>query len=195
MIYRFKVWFEEDEDIYRVIDVQPGNSFKEFFNIIIDSIGFNKDYDSSFYVSDDNWRKYKEISLKNESKALMSKTKLKDCVNDPYQKFILITDFNEEWILNIVLQSIQNDVSGVTYPLISKTVGKAPKQKEGVGRFKIVDESEFDEIANKMVSAHAPMVEENFNEEGFGEEGEEDDMINEDDEFGETYGEGDEELI
>lgn len=190
MIYRFKVWFEEDEDIFRVIDITPASTFLDFHNIIIDSIGFKKDIDSSFYCSDDNWRKGKEISLKDESKLKMSSTKLKDCVNDPHQKFIYITDFVEMWTLNIELQSIQNDVKGISYPFIFKTNGKAPKQNEGVSRFKTVDENEFDEIANKLVSKHAPLIDVDFDEEGFGEEGEEGDE--EADEFGETAAEEEE---
>lgn len=186
MIYRFKVWFEEEEDINRVIDIQPGATFLDFHNTILDSIGFKKDLPTSFYCSDDNWRKGKEISLTDASKLLMANVKIKEHVNDPHQKFIMITDFNEQWTLNIELQSIQNDVSGIAYPFVFRSVGKAPKQNEGIGRFKIVDETEFDEIANKLVSKHAPMIDEDFDEEGFGEEGEEGDE--DADEFGETYG-------
>ena len=175
MIYRFKVWFEEEEDIFRVIDIAPSASFLSLHEVVLDSIGFKKDLPSSFYCSDDNWRKGKEISLKDSSKLLMETSKLKDHINDPHQKFIFITDFNENWTLNIELQSIQNDVSGISYPFVLKSVGKAPKQNEGIGRFKTVDENEFDEIANKLVSKHAPMIDEDFDEEGFGEEGEDSD--------------------
>lgn len=171
MIYRFKVWFEEDEDINRTIDIMPGSTFLDFHHIVMDSIGFKKDIPSSFFSSDDNWRKGKEISLKDEHKLMMCNARLKEFVNDPHQKFILITDFNEQWTLCIELQSIQNDVKGISYPFVFRTVGKAPKQNEGVGRFKIVDENEFDEMANKLVSKHAPMVDEDFDEEGFSEEG------------------------
>ena len=194
MIYRFKVWFEEDEDINRVIDIQPTATFLDLHNIVLDSIGFNKKEASSFYVSDDNWRKGKEVTLlENGNKLLMEKVKINELVNDPHQKFLYITDFKEQWTLHIELQSIQNDVKGIKYPLISKSTGKAPKQNEGLGRFKIVDESEFDEIANKLVSKQTPMLDEGFDEEAFGEEGE--DEENMDDEFGASYGEGEEEHI
>ena len=178
MIYRFKVWFEEEEDIFRVVDIAPSATFLSLHEIVLDSIGFKKDLPSSFYCSDDNWRKGKEISLKDGSKLLMETAKLKDHINDPHQKFIFITDFNENWTLNIELQSIQNDVNGISYPIVFKSVGKAPKQNEGLGRFKTVDENEFDEIANKLVSKHAPMIDEDFDEEGFGEEGEDSDDEN-----------------
>lgn len=194
MIYRFKVWFEEDEDINRVIDIQPTATFLDLHNIVLDSIGFNKKEASSFYVSDDNWRKGKEVTLlENGNKLLMEKVKINELVNDPHQKFLYITDFKEQWTLHIELQSIQNDVKGIKYPLISKSTGKAPKQNEGLGRFKIVDESEFDEIANKLVSKQTPMLDEGFDEDAFGEEGEEDENM--DDEFGASYGDGEEEHI
>mgnify|MGYP001182307007 CR=1 FL=1 len=175
MVYRFKVWFEENEDIYRIYDLNPNNSFYDFFKIIIESLSFNLKLDSSFYISDDNWRKGKEINLLNKDnrKLLMSETKLKDHINDPHQKMILITDFNEQWTLMVELQSIQNEIKGINYPLVFKTVGKAPKQNEGTNRFKVVDENEFDEIANKLVANQNVVEDEGFDEEGFGEEGEE----------------------
>ena len=64
-------------------------------------------------------------------------------------------------------------------------MGKAPKQQEGLSRFKTVDENEFDEIANKLVSKHAPMVDEDFDEDGFGQEGDDDDQ--EGDEFSDEF--------
>lgn len=50
MIYRFKVWFEEEEDINRVIDIQPGATFLDFHNAILDSIGFKKRYANRFFL-------------------------------------------------------------------------------------------------------------------------------------------------
>jgi hypothetical protein len=190
MIYRFKVWFEEEEEVFRVIDIQPASSFLDFHNTILDSIGFKKDMPSAFYVSDDNWRKGKEISFHDASKLKMSEVKLKDCINDPHQKFVYITDFNEQWTFCIELQNINNDALGAVYPLVFKTVGKAPKQHEGLSRFKTVDENEFDEIANKLVSKHAPMVDEDFDEDGFGQEGDDDD--NDSDEFSDEFAGSDE---
>ncbi len=193
MIYRFKVWFDEEEDINRVIDILPSSTFLEFHNIILDSIGFNKELPTSFYCSDDNWRKGREISLKDEGKLQMSNAKLKEFVNDPHQKYVYITDFNEQWTFHIELQSIQNDVNGISYPLIFKSNGKSPKQNEGINRFKVVDENEFDEIANKLVSQHAPIIDEDFDVEGFVEERDPEDE--EPDELGEAFEAGEEEHI
>ncbi len=195
MIYRFKVWFEEDEDISRIIDIHPISTFLELHNIVLHSIAFNKALASSFYVSDDNWRKGKEITLEDESgkKQIMATAKINTFVNDPHQKFLYITDFNEQWTLLIELQSIQNDVKGIKYPLIFKTLGKAPKQNEGTARFKIVDETEFDDIASKIATKTNPVDDEGFDVEAFGEEGDPEDENSEDDEFGDNFGEAEEE--
>ncbi len=175
MIYRFKVWFEENDDIYRIIDVDPNNSFFDFFKFIIESISFNKELNSSFYISDDNWRKGKEINLleKTDKKMLMKEVLMKQFINDPHQKMILITDFDEQWTLLIELQSIQQGVKGISYPLLNKTIGQAPKQKEGIARFGLAEENEMDEIASELSGKNNTMVEDDFDEEGFGEEGEE----------------------
>ena len=34
MIYRFKVWFEDLEDVVRWIDIKPSHSFLDFHNVI-----------------------------------------------------------------------------------------------------------------------------------------------------------------
>ncbi len=82
MNYRFKVWFEEDEDINRTIDIHPSATFLEFHNIIIDSISFNKKEQSSFYISDDNWRKGKEVTLEDATgkKSLMNKVMIRPSI-------------------------------------------------------------------------------------------------------------------
>ena len=46
MIYRFKVWFEEEEEIFRVIDIAPSASFLSLHQVVLDSIGFKKDLPS-----------------------------------------------------------------------------------------------------------------------------------------------------
>jgi hypothetical protein len=157
MVYRFKIWFEENDEVSRVIDLRPTQTFFDFHNIVLDSIGFRKDEMSSFFLSDYNWRRGLEITLEEmgeteEPKLLMKDTTLKDFINDPHQRIVYVTDFLEMWTLKIELQSIQEGINGVNYPLVSKSIGKAPKQNEGSGRFKIVDENEFDEIAGKMAN-------------------------------------------
>lgn len=161
MIYRFKVWFEEDEDIVRWIDVQSTNTFLDFHNCILDSIGFDKKEPASFYMSDDNWKKRLEVTLVDmgleesdqaEPKPLMKDARMRDYVNDPHQRFVYVYDFIQMWTLFCELTQILEDEKGKTYPHIFRSLGKAPRQHEGASRFKIVDDAEFEELAARMIA-------------------------------------------
>ncbi len=161
MIYRFKVWFDDLEDVVRWIDVKPSHTFLEFHHTIQESIGFDKKEPTSFYISDDKWRKLFEICLDdmgsgdNEDeapKALMKDAKLRDYINDPHQRFIYITDFLAMWTLHCELQSIADEVPQKTYPLVFRSEGKSPRQRED-SRFKMLDDNEFDALAAKILAA------------------------------------------
>lgn len=160
MVYRFKIWFDEVEDVYRWIDIKPSHTFLEFHNIIQEAIGFDKKEPSSFFISDDRWRKHMEIALQDmgeESdndlpKPLMKDARLRDYINDPHQRFVYITDFLAMWTLFVELQTIADEAPKKEYPLIYKSEGKAPRQRED-SRFKMLDDNEFDALAAKILAA------------------------------------------
>jgi Plasmid pRiA4b ORF-3-like protein len=162
MIYRFKVWFEDVEDVTRWIDVKPSHTFLEFHNIIQESIGFDKKEFASFYISDDKWRKLMEISLEDmhmgeddqnaDPVMLMKDSRLRDFINDPHQRFVYITDFVANWTLFCELQAIADEQPKKEYPLIYRSEGKAPRQRED-SKFKLLDDNEFDALAAKILAA------------------------------------------
>lgn len=133
-IYRFKVYFEEDESIVREIDIRSVQTFENFHTIIQTAIGFDGAHPASFFVSSDNWRRGKEIILlhNKHSKGLkgtwMHETKIADYVEDPHQKFVY--EFDPDgggWILMVELVKIIPEAS-VTYPRINKSIGVSPQQ-------------------------------------------------------------------
>lgn len=200
MVYRFKIWFEDMEDIVRMIDIKPNHTFLDFHNIIQESIGFDKKEFSSFYISDDKWRKLMEISLEDmdmgekedESdniSVLMKDSRLRDFINDPHQRFVYITDFVANWTLFCELQTITDEVAGKSYPLVYRSEGKAPRQRED-SKFKLLDENEFDALAAKILAAKGGNIMEGAEEELVEDEDSADD---EDDDFGfdEFTGDGD----
>lgn len=163
MIYRFKIWFEDIEDIVRIIDIKPSHTFLDFHNTIQESIGFDKKEFSSFYVSDDKWRKLMAINLEDmnmgededendDLSVLMKDSKIRDFVNDPHQHFIYITDFVANWTLLCELQTITDESPRSVYPLVFRSEGKAPRQRED-SKFKLLDENEFDALAAKILAA------------------------------------------
>jgi hypothetical protein len=162
MVYRFKIWFEHQDDIIRWIDVKPSTTFFDFHNAIQDAIGFDKKELASFYVSDNKWKRLFEIMLEDMSESgqsdddlpviLMKNAKLREYVNDPHQRFIYVTDYLANWTLFCELISIADTNDKLTYPNLFKSEGKAPRQRED-SKFKMLDDNEFDALAAKILAS------------------------------------------
>jgi hypothetical protein len=140
-IYRFKIAFEDNEDIYREIEIKSTQTFEDFHNVIIQSVNFDNQHNSSFFISDDYWRKGEEIVLrasdndtprkKQESdvpKKLMNKCKMASLIDDPHQKFVFVYDPKTGWTFLVELLKIVPDDAKVSYPRVAKSAGEAPKQ-------------------------------------------------------------------
>ena len=61
-IYRFRVSFEDYDDIMREIDMLSSQTFEDLHNAIHTTTGYKPDQSSSFYVSTDQWIKGDEIA-------------------------------------------------------------------------------------------------------------------------------------
>ena len=133
--YKFRVTFEDHDDVWRDIEIRSTQTFDDFHYAIHNSIGFDASKDASFYMSDDNWKKGKEISnrkLKDEDADKLKEMKdsrLCDFIADPHQKIYYLFDPTSIWTFRIELIKISRDEeTGVSYPRCIKTTGEAPKQ-------------------------------------------------------------------
>jgi hypothetical protein len=151
-VYRFKVYFEDDESVIREIDIKSSHTFEEFHKIIQSSIGFDGAHPASFFVSGDTWRRGKEIILLHKTHAnglkgtWMHETKIVAFVDDPHQRFIY--EFDPEggnWILLVELMKIIPEAS-VTYPRVNKSIGVAPQQYKTTSPAEIPPVEEDDEV-------------------------------------------------
>lgn len=133
-VYRFRVTFEEDEDIFREIEIKSLQNFEEFHVSILNAINFDSNEDASFYISDDLWRKGEEISLSAKpTSRMMSKCKIVALIDDPHQKFLYLYDpLKTQWTLEVELLKILADDPSKTYPICTKSVGVAPKAIKAV---------------------------------------------------------------
>ncbi|MEI8136927.1 MAG: hypothetical protein WCH21_06350 [Bacteroidota bacterium] len=141
-VYRFRVFLEENEDIYRDIDIRTIQTFEQFHTIIQESFKFDNKHSASFFVSDDYWRKGQEITLKKEDlpldaeeirknvepKKLMADVKIAKYIEQPYQRFVYVFDLNVQWSFLIEMLKIADETPKITYPICIKTLGTAPKQ-------------------------------------------------------------------
>ncbi len=141
-VYKFKLFIEDNEDVYREIEILSGQTFEDFHNIIQDAYKFDKKHAASFFVSDDYWRKDQEITLQKEDleldedeirkgvspKKLMSATKIAKYIDSPRQRFIYVFDPAVKWTFCIELMKILPDNPKGTFPAITKSIGNPPKQ-------------------------------------------------------------------
>lgn len=134
-VYRFKISFEDFEDVYREIDVTSDQSFAQLYATILSSIGFEDHGTASFYMSNDSWKKGTEISNKEgkmrdgKPVALMTKAIFKNYIADPHQKIYFLIESESVWAFHIELIKILATAdTKLTYPFVKKVVGEAPKQ-------------------------------------------------------------------
>lgn len=62
-VYRFRVSFEDHTDIYRDIEILSSQSFYDLHEAIQQAIGFDASKNATFYISNDYWRREKEVPL------------------------------------------------------------------------------------------------------------------------------------
>ncbi|MES2064283.1 MAG: hypothetical protein V4456_20340 [Bacteroidota bacterium] len=134
-LYRFRVTFEDYDDVSRDIDVKSNQTFEDLHKAIHQSTGYNPEYPSSFYISNDQWMKGEEITFMPNQKRidrkipLMEKIKLSSFIDDPHQKFYYTFNFDRPFDFHVELMKIiLDDAPGTTYPAVVRSVGEAPKQ-------------------------------------------------------------------
>ena len=123
-VYRFRVTFEDYDDVTRDIEIKATQTFEDLHYAIHSYIGFDASKQASFFMSDDFWKKGKEISnreLKGDDKAsvaTMRNARLCDFIIDPHQKIYYLFDVQDKWTFRIELIKIltSEDVN-TPYPI------------------------------------------------------------------------------
>lgn len=216
-IYRFKVFLEDNEDVFRDIDIKASQSFEQFHTIIQEAYKFDAKHSASFFVSDDYWRKGQEITLKKEDlpleeeeirknvepKKLMSDVKIAKYIEQPHQRFVYVFDSTAQWTFLIEMIKIAEENPKLDYPVIAKSYGNPPKQYKQVTAPKeelspdmalasLLGETEEEEDADEEAYKSKESPEEGVEEDDIsaleGEEGEEDDEFGEEEDGGEDFG-------
>lgn len=168
-ILKFRVYWEEDDAIYRDVLVKHTQSFLELHQIILKAFEFDQIHAATFYRSNDIWKRGREISKEVYEKEyvapplIMSETGIGTEIIDTNQHFIYVYDFAKTWTFLIeLIQVIKNTDADLTlsYPIISRTEGVGPMQYGTKGLLG----KNFADIEEKYDLSEA--------RDGFGEEGE-----------------------
>src|ERR1700755_86602 len=111
-ILKFRVYFEEDDSIYRDVAAKHTQSFFQLHQVILKAFEFDNKHQATFFRSNDNWQRGREISLEKYSKPykaeplLMDKTAIGSEIRDTNQKFIYQYDFAKNWIFLVELINV-----------------------------------------------------------------------------------------
>src|SRR4030095_13321337 len=137
-IYKFRVMYEEDDGIFRDIEIKPSQTLSDFESVIVSSYNLPVNSAGNFFRSNDNWQRVKQLIIAPmEEKKGRSKAKaqtfpvLVAYIDDPHQKFIYEYHGTQEFVFHIELVSLNGaEKTNVIYPTCVKQQGPSPFKKE-----------------------------------------------------------------
>lgn len=134
-ILKFRVYLEEDDSIYRDVLISHKQTFLQLHEAILKAYEFDSKHQATFYRSNDNWQRGKEITFEKYDKPykaeplLMEATPIGSEINDPNQKFIYVYDFAKNWTFQVELINVTKEENPkISYPSVVRTEGIAPSQ-------------------------------------------------------------------
>jgi hypothetical protein len=169
-VLKFRIYWEEDDASYRDVVIRHKQTFEDLHFIILKAYEFDTKHQSTFYRSNDNWQRGREISFEVYDKAykaaplLMNETTIGSEIKEPNQKFVYQYDFVKGWTFLVeLIQVIKEEDPKTEYPAIVRREGLGPSQY-----------GTKDMVASKLAEVEEK-YDLNAGEDGYGEEGEESD--------------------
>lgn len=172
-ILKFRVYFEEDDSVYRDIAIQHKQTFFDLHQALLKAFEFDNKHAATFFRSNDKWQRGREISLQvyedrtyKAAPLIMQETTIGSEIKDPNQKFTYLYDFVKGWSFLVELINVTKEESGkLTYPAVVRKEGIPPSQ---YGTKSLLGEK-FADVEEKYDLSKGA--------EGFGEEGEDGDSV------------------
>ena len=134
-ILKFRVYFEEDDTIYRDIALFHTDTFFSLHQAVLKSYEFDQKHQATFFRSNDQWQRGREISLavyEKEYKApplLMDQTTIGAEIKNLNQRFIYVYDFNRNWTFLLELINVSKEENPkLTYPAVTRVEGIPSRQ-------------------------------------------------------------------
>ena len=142
-IYKFRVMYEDDDSIYRDVEIKPSQTIFDFESIIVSCYNLPPNLTGQFFLSNDNWHKVKQLQIAAQPEEPKTKSKGKSktaaqavpmlvaFIDDPHQKFIYEYKGNQEFVFLIELMTLTgNEKPSVIYPVCVRQQGPSPYKKE-----------------------------------------------------------------
>ncbi len=177
MIFNFRIVSDEVDNFKREIKIDADATFLDLKNAICNSVSYDKNQMSSFFMCDRNWEKEKEITYEDmgsdsdQDVWLMEDTVLSDLIEDEGQKLLYVFDYMTDRAFFIEMKELIPG-KNLKDPVCTLSLGHAPAQ--------IVDIDEFDAKVDAKATAAVSSIddldadfygESDFNPDEFDEEG------------------------
>jgi hypothetical protein len=133
MVFKFTILSDEADHFVRVISIDSEATFLELHHAILDSMKYQKDLLTTFFLCADDWEKEQEVTLiemdtgSEYDNLVMEDTKLEDLISDEKQKLIYVFDLLTERAFYMELSEIVPGIS-MDKPECILSKGEAPAQ-------------------------------------------------------------------
>ena len=112
MVYKFTILSDEIDNFVRVINIDSEAKFIDLHNAILDSVSYEKNLMTSFFICSDNWEKGQEVTLVEMDSSseydnlVMEDTTLEELLVDENQKMLYVFDMMSDRVFFIELTEI-----------------------------------------------------------------------------------------
>ncbi|MFP5471781.1 MAG: IS1096 element passenger TnpR family protein, partial [Bacteroidia bacterium] len=133
-VFKLRVLLDSEDTVFRDIEIKASQTFENLHNAILDAFEFDGSEMASFYLSNDNWDKGKEIPLEDisddekSSIKTMSSTKISDHISEMNQKLVYVYDFLKMWCFFVEVLGITEEDKKEVYPFVSMSYGDSPEE-------------------------------------------------------------------
>jgi hypothetical protein len=134
-ILKFRVYWEDDDSVYRDVVIKHVQTFFELHKMILKCFEFDNKHNATFFRSNDKWQRGKEITLEKYEKKyevqplLMNGVTIGSEIRDPNQKFIYVYDFHKNWTFMVELINVNKEEDNkLTFPSCTRSEGIGPSQ-------------------------------------------------------------------
>lgn len=128
--YRFRVWLETDEEVWRRLELRGDQTLHDLHKSIQAAFGWDDDHEYAFYLSGDYYDESSAYGSPGGADGSAARHRLEHLPLRAPQRFVYLFDFGDEWRHEIALEQIAPDgvTAGVIYPRITARHGESPEQ-------------------------------------------------------------------
>jgi hypothetical protein len=114
-ILKIRALLDVEEDVFRDLEIGDENTFEDLHYAIIDAFEWEAQSMASFYESNDDWDRGREIPLMDMQEEFgprkmqtMPEIQLKELITESGQKFLYVFDFLLMWVFYVDIVAIKD---------------------------------------------------------------------------------------